>query len=118
MRKRWMKLIFIAPLAILGILLFIVHRRRAGDAAVELAAAAAFRLAADHFLAGARDSGAVPDPLRRIWAPWFRPLQFPPSHGARMRERCGNMTPEERERFRQGMRERWGFGPSTSESKG
>ena len=27
-------------------------------------------------------------------------------------------TPEERERFRQRMRERFGFGPSTSESKG
>jgi hypothetical protein len=37
----------------------------------------------------------------------------------RMNERCGNMTPEEREKFRQAMRERWGFGgPSTSESKG
>ena len=36
----------------------------------------------------------------------------------RMEERCENMTPEERERFRQRMRERWGFGPSTSESKG
>jgi len=36
----------------------------------------------------------------------------------RMRERCDRMSPEERERFRQAMRERWGFGPSTSESKG
>jgi hypothetical protein len=36
----------------------------------------------------------------------------------RMRDRCDNMTPEEREQFRQRMRERWGFGPSTSESKG
>jgi hypothetical protein len=35
----------------------------------------------------------------------------------RMKERCGHMTPEERERFRQRMRERWGFGPSTGESK-
>jgi hypothetical protein len=35
----------------------------------------------------------------------------------RMEERCEHMTPEERERFRQRMRERWGFGPSTSESK-
>jgi hypothetical protein len=34
----------------------------------------------------------------------------------RMEERCKNMTPEERERFRQGMRARWGFGPSTGES--
>jgi hypothetical protein len=41
----------------------------------------------------------------------------------RMRERCGRMTPEEREKFRQAMRERWGFGrssaePSTGDSKG
>ena len=36
----------------------------------------------------------------------------------RMEERCKHMTPEERERFRQGMRARWGFGPSTGESKG
>src|SRR5262245_51712684 len=35
----------------------------------------------------------------------------------RMQERCASMTPEERERFRQRMRERWGFGPTTSESK-
>jgi hypothetical protein len=36
----------------------------------------------------------------------------------RMRDRCENMTPEERERFRQRMRERWGFDPVPSESKG
>ncbi len=40
----------------------------------------------------------------------------------RMEERCKNMTPEERERFQQGMRARCGFGASTgegaSESKG
>jgi hypothetical protein len=36
----------------------------------------------------------------------------------RMDERWEQMTPEERERFRQGMRERCGFGPSTSESQG
>ena len=35
----------------------------------------------------------------------------------RMAARCENMTPEERERFQQRMRERWGFGPSTGESK-
>jgi hypothetical protein len=35
----------------------------------------------------------------------------------RMAERCESMTPEERERFRQRMRERWGFGPSTGERK-
>jgi hypothetical protein len=47
------------------------------------------------------------------------------SHGSgrssfrrRMDERCEHMTPEDRERFRQRMRERFGFGPSTSENKG
>ena len=34
----------------------------------------------------------------------------------RMKGRCGHVTPEERERFRQRMRERWGFGSSTGES--
>jgi hypothetical protein len=33
-------------------------------------------------------------------------------------ERWEAMTPEERERFRQGMSARCGFGPSSSESKG
>jgi hypothetical protein len=36
----------------------------------------------------------------------------------RMGERWERMTPEERERFRQGIRGRCGFGPSTSESPG
>ncbi len=35
----------------------------------------------------------------------------------RMAERWERMTPEERERFRQSWRGRCGFGPSTSESK-
>jgi len=35
----------------------------------------------------------------------------------RMEERCEHMTPEERERFRQGLRGRFGFSPSTGESK-
>jgi len=36
----------------------------------------------------------------------------------RMEERCDHMTPEEREQFRQRMRERWGFGPTTGETPG
>jgi hypothetical protein len=35
----------------------------------------------------------------------------------RMQERCGQMTPEERERFRQRVQARWGCGPSAGESK-
>jgi hypothetical protein len=36
----------------------------------------------------------------------------------RMAERCASMTPEERERLLQRMRERWGESPSTGEAKG
>ena len=36
----------------------------------------------------------------------------------RMADRCEQMTPEERERFLQRMRQRWGSGASPSESKG
>jgi hypothetical protein len=36
----------------------------------------------------------------------------------RIAERLETMTPEERERFRARMRDKWGFGPSPSESKG
>jgi hypothetical protein len=36
----------------------------------------------------------------------------------RVAERWGHMTPEERERFRQRLRERCGFDPVTSESRG
>jgi hypothetical protein len=36
----------------------------------------------------------------------------------RVGERWDSMTPEERERFRQRMRERCGFDPAASESKG
>lgn len=35
----------------------------------------------------------------------------------RMAERWDSMTPEEREKFRQGLRGRCGFGPPASESK-
>jgi len=35
-----------------------------------------------------------------------------------MEERCENMAPEEREQFRQRMRERWGFGPAGGVNKG
>jgi uncharacterized membrane protein len=35
----------------------------------------------------------------------------------RMEERCADMTPEERERFRQGLRGRFGFGPPADESR-
>src|SRR5258707_194876 len=51
-------------------------RRRTGAAAVELAAAAALRLAPAHLLASAWTSGAVPHPLRRMERPWLSPLPY------------------------------------------
>ena len=36
----------------------------------------------------------------------------------RMGERCAHVSPEERERFRQRIRERFGFGVKTGESTG
>ena len=51
----------------------------------------------------------------------FGGLGFRGSHGSgvrrRMAERWERMTPEERERFRQGLRSRCGFGPPADESK-
>ena len=110
MRRKW---IFLAPLAILGFLLFVAL------------------------------GGEI---VRQLWnwllPPLFgwRPLTFWQALGMlalcrilfggftfrdsgrsnfrrRMAERWEHLTPEERERFRQGMRGRCGFGPSTSESK-
>lgn len=36
----------------------------------------------------------------------------------RVEERCENMSPEEKEKFRQRMRERFGFNPPAGEGKG
>ena len=110
-KKRW---IFIAPLAILAMLLFI-------------------------FIGG--------EVVRQLWNWLLPPLFGLPQitfwkalgilalcrilfggfggHGGyrsnirrRMAERWERMTPEERERLRQGMRSRCGFGPSPGESQG
>jgi hypothetical protein len=42
---------------------------------------------------------------------------FRSSFRRKMGERMDSMTPEERERFRQGVRQRCGFGPAAGESK-
>jgi len=60
--------------------------------------------------------------LCRILFGGFGRHGFPGSMRRRMAERMGErwerMTPEERERFRQGMRGRCGFGPAAGENKG
>jgi hypothetical protein len=115
MKRKW-KWIFLAPLAILGIVLFIFI----GGESVRLLWnwllppifgwreitfwQALGLLALCRILFGGLGSGSGRSRF-----------------GRRMREgmedRCAQMTPEERDRFRQGIRRRFGFGPSTSESK-
>jgi hypothetical protein len=117
MSRRLNKLILIAPLAILGIMVFIAI---GGEIVMHLwnwllPPLFAWRqitfwqalglLALCRILFGGHGLyGSGRSNLRRRIA-------------ERMEERCEPMTPEERERFRQRMRERFGFGPSTSENK-
>src|ERR1700691_129271 len=57
------------------------HWRRNCSAPMELVVAPAVRMAADHLLASAWTSDAVPNPVRRLALAQPRPLQPPPSHG-------------------------------------
>jgi hypothetical protein len=121
MRRKW-KLIFIAPAAILGILLFVFI----GGEIVkylwnwllpplfgwrQITFWQAFGLLAlCRILFGGHGwHGSGRSNFRR---------RMEERVAERMAERSEHMSPEERERFRQGMRGRCGFGPSTSESKG
>ena len=112
MRPRLKRLMWIAPLAILGMLAFIFIGGEVvkhlwnwllpelfGWPRIDFWRAVGL-LALCRILFGGGFHGSRRSHLRR-----------------RMEERYGHMTPEERERFRQRMRERSGFGPSTVESK-
>ena|ERR1022692_1791316 len=114
MNRKLKKLIFIVPAAILGILLFILI---GGEIVLHLwnwllpplfgwrqiTFWQAFGiLALCRILFGGHG-------LHRSGRSGFR---------RRIEERCDHMTPEERERFRQRMRERFGFGASAGESTG
>ena len=85
MSRRW-KMVFLAPLAILAMLLFAYIGGELVMLLVELAAAAAVRLALDHILASTWPSGALPHPLRRIRKARFRAPQFSPAHERAMWE--------------------------------
>jgi hypothetical protein len=110
MRRRW---IFLAPLAILAMLLFIVI---GGEVVMKLWNWLLPPLFGWREITFWQGLGLLA--LCRIL---FGGLGI---HGSgrsnfrrRMRDRCEHVTPEERERFRQRMRERFGVGPSTGESK-
>ena len=117
MRPRLKRLIFIAPLAILGILLFVAIGGEIVMLLWNWLAPAVFGwreitfwqavgiLALCRILFGGCGwHGSVRSNVRRRME-------------ERMAERWERMTPEERERFRQSRRGRWGFGPSAGETK-
>ena len=113
MRPRLKRLILIAPLAILGILLFIAIGGEVvrqlwnwllpalfGWRQITFWQAVGILALCRILFGGSGGHGSVRSNVRR-----------------RMAERCEHMTPEEREQLRQRMRARWGFGPSIGESK-
>jgi hypothetical protein len=115
MKKKW---IFLAPLAILALVLFIAL---GGVVVRELWNWLLPPLFGWHVITFWQALGLLA--LCRIL---FGGLCGHGSHNSDFRGRMADrwakrreaMTPEERERFRQGMRERCGFGPPPSESHG
>jgi hypothetical protein len=99
MRKRW---IFLAPLGILAMALFITI---GGEVVMQLWNWLLPPIFGWHQITFWQALGLLA--LCRILFGGFG------GHGSRSQ----HMTPEERERWRQRMRERCGFGPSTSESQ-
>jgi hypothetical protein len=111
MRKRW---VFMAPLAILGIAAFIAI---GGELVMHLWNWLLPPLFGWRLITFWQAIGILA--LCRILFGGFGRHGYGRSKfRRRMAERWEHMTPEERERFRQGMRGGCGFGPSPSESKG
>ena len=111
MRRRW---IFLAPLVILAILLFIAI---GGEVVLQLWTWLLPPIFGWRQITFWQAVGILA--LCRILFGGFGHHGFHRSNfRRRMAERWEHMTPEERERFRQGMRRGCDFGPSTSESKG
>jgi hypothetical protein len=115
MRRKWM---FIAPLAILGMLVFTVI---GGELVMRLWNWLLPTLFGWREITFWQALGLLL--LCRILFGGFGGRGFGRSSirgriRERMAERWDRMTPEERERFRQGMAGRCGFGPSTTESRG
>jgi hypothetical protein len=111
MRKKW---IFLAPLAILGILAFIAI---GGEVVLHLWNWLLPTLFGWRQITFWQAIGLLAL-CRILFGGWGGHGSGRSNFRRRMAERREQMTPEERERFRQGMRGACGFGPSASESKG
>ncbi len=121
MRPKLKRLIFIAPLAILGMLIFIAIGGGLvmwlwnwllpplfGWPQIGFWQALGLLLLCRILFGGSEWRGPVRSNIRR---------RMEERCERRIEERCQNMPPEEREQFRQRMRERFGFDPSPGESK-
>lgn len=109
-RRKW---IVFAPLALLGMLLFIAIGGEIVKLLWNWLMPALFGWRAITFW---QALGLLA--LCRILFGGFGPRAYRSGIRRRMAERWEQMTPEERERFRQGMRARWGFAAPEPESKG
>src|SRR6266571_8956610 len=111
MRRRLKRLIFIAPMAILGILLFIAI---GGEVVLQLWNWLLPPLFGWRQITFWQAVGILAL-CRILFGGFGRHGLHRSNFRRRMAERWEHMTPEERERFRQGVRGRCGFGPSASE---
>ena len=110
MRRKW---IFLAPLAILGLVVFIAI---GGAVVLQLWNWLLPPLFGWRQITFWQAVGILAL-CRILFGGLGRHGFYGSSFRRRMAERWEYMTPEERERFQQGMRGRWGFGPSTGENK-
>ena len=113
MREKWVKLMLLAPLVLLGLVLFIalggviVHQlwnwllpALFGWPQISFWQALGLLVLCRILFGGFGPHGSARSNVRR-----------------RISDRWERLTPEERDRFRQGMRDRWGFGTAAGESK-
>jgi hypothetical protein len=113
MRPRWQRIVFIIPAAIVGITLFIFI---GGKLVMYLWNWLLPSLFGWHLITFWQAVGILAL-CRILFGGFGRHSGGRYNFRRRMKERCDRMSPEERERFRQAMRERWGFASSTGESK-
>src|SRR5271165_7155575 len=100
MRPRWKKMIFIIPAAILGILLFIVIGGESVRLLWNWLLPPLFGWRQITFWQGL----GILALCRILFGGFGRHGSGRSEFRRRMKERCEHMTPEERERFRQGIR--------------